>query len=548
MISKVKPIELLILFFLVLTTHSSPSATDQHNKLDWDAFREKQRTALNSVDKPQSLPEDYNGHPIDWFLERWYEKNEIEPGEVCNDAVFLRRAYLQTVGLLPTIDEFNGFIQDRSPQKREKLIGRLLNDRQAYAEHWITFWSDLLRNDEQTNIDGLREPITKWLYSSLLSNKPFDIMVMQLLNPAPDGPEGFLKGVNWRGRINASQRPVIQAAQNIGQVFMATSLKCASCHNHFLKPYTLKDTYGLAACFSEENQLDIYRCDKPTGEVAKPEFPFDGLGKIDDDATLYTRRGQAAEMVVTPKNPRFARTIVNRLWHRLLGRGLFEPVDDLDSQAHYAELLDWLAYDFMKHGYDLKHTLRLIMTSKVFQHKATVSHTASSSTPEYKAPTIQRMQSEQFFDGIYQITGYVPDRELMNVNVDNHLVRSWRTKYPSLTAIALGRPNREQVTSVRNHEATVLQMLEMVNGEQFALLLGNAAEHMLESHSNNIKDVNRFVQKLVLRTFSRHPTQHEVNLLTQLLRPSSKAKEIKPEALEDVLWMLFMSPDYQYIH
>src|SRR5690606_30327157 len=135
--------------------------------------------------------------------------------EKCDDATFLRRAYLDAIGLLPAEDELQGFLQDTSSDKREKLIDYLLNNRQPYAEHWMTFCNDLLRNDEQTNIDGLRQPVTSWLYVSLLPTKPYDQLLMDILKPDPDGPTGFLDGVQWRGRINARQRPVIQAAQSI---------------------------------------------------------------------------------------------------------------------------------------------------------------------------------------------------------------------------------------------------------------------------------------------------------------------------------------------
>src|SRR5205823_11737329 len=134
------------------------------------------------------------------------------------DPIFARRVYLDVIGLLPTIEQLSRFERDPSPDKRAQLVDALLADKQAYAEHWMTFWNDLLRNDEQTNIDGLRKPITPWLYRSLLENKPIDLLVAELLNPGKEGPDGYLKGVNWRGQINASQTPPVQAAQNVSPV------------------------------------------------------------------------------------------------------------------------------------------------------------------------------------------------------------------------------------------------------------------------------------------------------------------------------------------
>src|SRR5262249_8651310 len=157
-----------------------------------------------------------------------------------------------------------------------------------------------------------------------------DLLIGELLNPGKHGPDGYLKGVNWRGRGNASQSPPMQAAQNVSPVFLSSSLKCASCHNSFINELKLEQAYGLASFFSPEN-LEMHRCDKPTGKIVAPKFLFAGLGDIPSVADLETRHRAIAEMVTRPKNSRFAKTLVNRLWKRLLGIGLFEPVDDFDG-------------------------------------------------------------------------------------------------------------------------------------------------------------------------------------------------------------------------
>lgn len=519
----------------------------EYKPLDCQKFRQQQRQILSELKQPGIPDSEDCENPIDAFLEIRYQERKVQPEEKCDDATFLRRAYLDAIGLLPAEDELQGFLQDTSSDKREKLIDYLLNNRQPYAEHWMTFWNDLLRNDEQTNIDGLRQPITRWLYDSLLSNKPYDQLVMEILNPDPNGPTGFLNGVQWRGRINASQRPVIQAAQSISQVMLATPMKCASCHDHFTKEWKLQDTYGLAAAFSEEGKLEMYRCDKPLGEFAEAGFPFEGLGEISRDADVYTRREQAALMVVSPKNPRFAKTMVNRLWHKLIGVGLFEPVDDLDYGSNYPELLDWLAYDFMAHDYDLKHTLRLIMTSDLYSRKAQQSKSLVDYDPDYAAPKIRRLQSEQFLDGIYRVTEYHPNIQTMNVDVDNTNLRAWRDKKPTLLAMALGRPTREQVTSERVDEATVLQMLEMVNGNTFAELLKNAAQYITSEDSSLPGHAEALVAKLVRRAYSREITADEKKFLLEMLAPNDKG-HFATEHLEDVLWVIFMSPEFQFIH
>src|SRR5262249_31409241 len=149
-----------------------------------------------------------------------WARAKFTPPPVIDDATFARRAYLDVVGLLPTVEQLDQFIDDKKPNKRTRLIDALLTDQKGYAEHSMTFWNDLLRNDDQTNIDGLRKPIAAWLFRSLLENKAIDLMVAELLNPGSNGPDGYLKGVNWRGRVNASQVPPVQAAQNVSQVFL----------------------------------------------------------------------------------------------------------------------------------------------------------------------------------------------------------------------------------------------------------------------------------------------------------------------------------------
>src|SRR5262249_19673267 len=156
-----------------------------------------------------------------------------------------------------------------------------LDDKQAYAEHWLTFWNDLLRNDYAGTgyIDGGRKPITTWLYRSLRENKPYDRFVRELISPTAES-EGFIKGIKWRGNVNASQVVEVQSPQNTSQVFLGVTMKCASCHDSFIDNWKLNDAYGLAAIVAN-NPLEIHRCDKPTGNRAQAKFLFPELGDLD---------------------------------------------------------------------------------------------------------------------------------------------------------------------------------------------------------------------------------------------------------------------------
>src|SRR5204863_7428827 len=246
-----------------------------------------------------------------------------------SDRAYARRVYLDAIGLLPTPGELEAFVADPRPGKREQLVKRLLAENRRYAEHWLTFWNDALRNDYRGTgyIDGGRKQITDWLYSALATNMPYNEFVRELIDPVP-GSEGFSGGIVWRGVVNASQTPQMQAAQNISQVFMGVNLKCASCHDSFINDWTLADAYGLAGIYSD-TPLEMVHCDKPTGKFATMRFLYPELGGIDSNAEKPERLKHLADLVASKKDGRLTRTIVNRLWARFLGRGLIEPTDEM---------------------------------------------------------------------------------------------------------------------------------------------------------------------------------------------------------------------------
>lgn len=502
-------------------------------------WRASQRAELAKLIRPPEPPAGI--HPADGFLSSKAAKARVHPPALVDDHTFVRRAFLDTVGLLPSVEELRRFEVDRAADKRARLIDHVLADNQGYAEHWMSFWNDLLRNDEQTNIDGLRKPITPWLYASLHDNKPVDAIVAELLDPGPFGPDGYLNGVNWRGRVNASQLPPVQAAQNVAQVFLASSIKCASCHNSFINRWKLEQAYGLASFFAPEN-LEMHRCDKPTGKIVPPRFLFAGLGEVSPKADLETRHRVVARMVARPRDERFAKTVVNRLWKRLLGRGLAEPLDDFDSRPPRSPLLDWLAHDFMSHDYDAKHAVRVIMTSRIYQSPVAASDRENAIT----SPAERRLTSEQFLDAVAMVTDYWPKADVMNVSIPGLRVRAWRYRKPSALAVALGRPNREQVCTQRSEDSTVLQALELVNGSTLAERLHGGARALLASKLGS-KNAGEVTEELYLRALGRAPNAAEIELARPLLGTPSQSLCQRQEGWEDFLWELFMSPEFQFV-
>jgi len=344
-------------------------------------------------------------NPVDAFMRVYAQNHHFSPPAAVNDRVYARRVYLDIAGLIPPADALEQFVASHVPNKRDKLVSRLLADRANYAAHWLSFWNDALRNDYRGTgyIDGGRRQITGWLYSALATNLSYDQFVAQLVNPRPES-EGFSKGIVWRGAVNASQIPPMQAAQNISQVFMGVNLKCASCHDSFINDWSLADAYGLANLYSDE-PLEMYRCDHPTGKKAGYEFLYPTLGRVGSSTNKADRLAQLARVITCKADGRLSRTIINRLWARFFGRGLVEPLDDMDNPAWNQDLLDWLAEDLVAHHYDLKQTIQRLTSSLVYQWPPVNLSERVSTNFVFKGPAVRRMTGEQFRDAVGELTG-----------------------------------------------------------------------------------------------------------------------------------------------
>ncbi len=357
------------------------------------------------------LPEARAGrtHPIDRVLDGWLADKGAPTPVLADDATFLRRVTLDLIGMLPSAEEARAFAADRRPDKRALLVRSLLARNVDYADHWMVFWNDLLRNDYAGTgyIDGGRKQITNWLYVSLLANKPYDVFARELVAPSSDS-EGFAKGIIWRGAVSAAQAPELQYSQSVSQTFLGINMKCASCHDSFVDRWKLRDAYGLAAIYSD-HPMELVRCDIPTGKPAVAAWPFPELGQVDASKPREERLAQLAALITHPDNGRFQRTIVNRLWHRLMGRGVVHPVDAMQTQPWNQDLLDVLANRLVESKYDLKAVLEFIATSQAYQSRAEIlSRDADDKGYIYRGPRAKRLTAEQFVDAVWRLTGTTP--------------------------------------------------------------------------------------------------------------------------------------------
>jgi mono/diheme cytochrome c family protein len=361
--------------------------------------------------RPELPPVQSNrNHPIDRILDFELSSQGQSVPSMVSDEVFLRRVSLDLIGLLPTPEQRTEFLNDSRPDKRTQLVDRLLSQNIAYADHWLTFWNDLLRNDYTGTgfITGGRTQITTWLYDALLRNKPYDKMARELIAPPTPDSAGFINGIKWRGEVSAGQTVEIQFSQSVGQSFLGINLKCASCHDSFVDRWTLSEAFGLAAIYSER-PLEIHRCDKPIGQTAEPKWLFPELGTVDPALNKSQRLEQLANLLTHAENGRFTRTIVNRLWHRLMGRGIVHPTDSMQTEPWNEDLLDYLAVHLADNQYDLKQTLRLIVTSAAYQSQSeSVTESTDATGYVYRGPRAKKLTAEQFLDAIWQLTGAAP--------------------------------------------------------------------------------------------------------------------------------------------
>jgi hypothetical protein len=518
--------------------------------------REQRLAELPAPPEPPQV-EQPTANAIDQFVVAAWQaaglKAAKNPPPVCDDATFVRRAYLDVIGVIPTVVEVNRFLADRSPQKRAKLVDQLLGRRAEYAVHWTPFWEDALASQPVLGQGGIptRGNYRDWLLARFEHNRAFDVMVAELIDPTMPGRrreiDEELIGTRYAiGYVrNEDHTVTLQTAANVGQVFLGASMKCASCHDHFENQEWPQERFLAFAGLFAPRDLERIRCDVKSGQFVPAKFPFELPGVPEQaPSTVEARLHLTAQLLVDPLNPRFAKTIVNRLWKRYLGLGLVEPVDDfrLDSAASHPELLDWLAYDFIAHGCDLQHTIRLILTSRTYQlrydptledHWEAENGSQSEQQPPryYRSPALRRLTAEQFFDSVRMaMTGKLrPDERLFLDGRSTALMR------------ALGRPSsRNEISTSRSDSLAVVQSLELLNGPELEELI---SQHALLKKPPARSDPRRLVDQIYQTVLSRHATNDEKRIGKDFLAEA----ETLADGLHDMLWALVCSPEFQYV-
>ncbi len=492
----------------------------------------------------------------------------IPPSRQTTDAEFVRRAYLDAAGILPTSAETEKFLADRSPDKRRRLIDSLMK-RSEFVDYWAYKWSDLLLvSSNKLSTEGMWS-YYKWIRRSVAEGEPWDQFVREIITAT-----GNARG-NGAANYWAIHRDPTDIAENLTQAFLGTTITCAHCHNHPLDKWTRRDYFAMANLFS--------RVRLKTGEPAgsKP-----GVGTILEDVTVFSsptgdfdypplgrplppkpldakplpldsplnRRAYFAEWLTSPQNRYFARALVNRVWRNFMGRGLVEPADDMraSNPPSNEDLLNALTKDFVDHRFDVNYLIRTIMNSATYQ-------TASAPVPEnvqdekyYSHYVIRRLPAEVLLDAYSEVTE-VPEK-FDGYPLGMRALELPDTAVESYFLTAFGRPRREQTReSDRTSEPSITQALHVINGDTLNQKLrapGGTVDMLLKLGLSN----QRMVDYMFLSAFSRYPTEAERREIVQDLEATeaknapASAADSRRAALVDVAWAVMTSKEFMFNH
>jgi hypothetical protein len=497
---------------------------------------------------------------IDHLVNAKLKPIEVEPSDLTTDPEFLRRVCYDVIGLPPTAAEVRDFLADARPDKRARKIDELL-ERPEHAEFWALQWGDLLRMRFEVMRDKGTWGLYRWLRDSVAANKPFDQFVREIITA--DGSCDENPAANfWRAFATPEE-----AGEATAQVFLGMRLLCARCHDHPFEKWVQKDYYGLSAFYSQvgrkpgahADDVVIFRTEAAaqarhpvTGEMLSPKY-LDGASLPvgpDQDA-----RQLLADWLTRKDNPFLARATVNRLWSRLFGRGIIDPVDDIRSSNPPANgpLLDALTRDFADHNFDVRHILRTMLNSRVYQLSARTNPSNHDDREEFSHALPRRLTAEQLLDTLGQITGVRENFRARyaatgSVSLPNGGVRAGQLPDRGMTADLLdlfGRPRGESSCACERHdEASMTQALHLINGQDIAARLADPNGRLGKlAQTANLSD-DQLTDELYFAVLCRPPTPAE----RDRIREHFASAKNRFEAAQDVTWVLLNTKEFLFNH
>lgn len=505
---------------------------------------------------------------IDELVLKQLEVLRLPPAKPADDATFLRRAFLDTIGKLPTPEEVRNFLADTAPDKRDRLIESLL-EREEFIDYWAYQWSDLLLvNGTILHADAVKA-FYSWIRERVATNTPWDEFAREIIlakgNSLDHGATNFY----------ALHQDPESVTENISQAFLGLSIGCAKCHNHPLEKWTNDQYYAMANLLARvrakgwgggarngdgvrivyvESHGDLIQ---PSKGLPQPPAPLDGEPL--DAANPADRREYLADWLTAPQNPYFGRAITNRIWANFFGVGLVEPVDDLrlSNPASNEALLDALTKFLVEHHYDLKALMRLILQSTTYQRSSLPELASRGDTRHYAHYYPRRLMAEVALDAISQVTGVpsefteieFPGADIVKTEFYPKGTRAIELYDSAVLSRFLRTFGRHQRTVAcvcdRSNEPSLVQALHLSNGETIRQKLA-AKDGKVESIAKSNLPSYRIVEELYLSALSRYPSDVELERFLAVMNDASQDQ--RREIIEDVYWAVLSSREFLFQH
>jgi hypothetical protein len=501
---------------------------------------------------------------IDKHIAAGWTAAKVEPAPLADDAEFLRRVYLDLAGRIPEVSEARKFLDDKSADKRQRLIEHLLQH-QRYNTHFVNIWRALMLPEASASIQTrfAVPAFESWLRQQLTKNAGYDQMVRDILTaPVTAGNPRIAIGLGGEaspaGFYSAKEFKPENLAASTGRLFLGVRVECAQCHHHPFASWKREQFWSFAAFFAGIQTQVQGDFAFPTREVPdKREMTIPGTDKVVQATFLdgtepkwkarVSARQTLAEWMTSADNPYFARATVNRLWFYFFGTGLIDPVDEMaggDNTASHPELLDELAKSFAAHQFDLKFLIRAITNSKAYQLSSVTTNKDQDDPRLFARMALKGMTAEQLFDSVATATGYKesgPANDPRAFLVGNNSPRAeFLTKFASQS-----EKNTESQTSI-------LQALALMNGTLITAATSLERSEMLAGLIDApFMDTTQRVETLYLATLSRKPKAKELERMVKYVESggAGEDKEKSPKhALADVFWVLLNSAEFILNH
>ena len=495
---------------------------------------------------------------LDRHIDAVLKQEGIKPSRQTDDAEFLRRIHLDMTGKIPTPEEVMDFVNDGSKNKRTKKIDELLGSKES-TDYWTLLWVNWLIGRRGEG-DDQRIGLTGWVRDALETNMPYNQFVRELV--AADGELQDNAAGNYVLRY---ERSPVYLTSHSSRLFLGLPMQCAECHDHKTEAWLQEDFYSIAAFFTgirseekgyikdmkgEDTEMENYLITN-SPEVQMASYMYDGTRETVPprflDGTDYkgenTKKRQAlAEWMTANDNPYFSKAIVNRIWKHFMGRAFVEPVDGFGEEypPTNPELLDWLAEDFVIHGFDLQHLMRTILHSQAYQRSSETNDSNKDDDIFYSHAYMKPLSAEQFFYSMLQATGF----ERLQNRRDRGQVENMKREHLRRFLFLLDNGEMEEIEAFNG---TVPQALMMINGN----LVNDSADHkergsFVNYVLDNWRDTIDRVQFIYLTVLSRKPTTKEQTYFQRYLERSLYTD--KDLAYEDLYWVLLNSAEFSLNH